>query len=483
MIPVSLERAWSTAHPRWIAPCGRPTDSSAVPDPRASARCAARFVPLAPLPLAAGTLAALAVVAFLGILVPPAMRALVTVCAARKFGAAHPPLWVHLALLFGYWMFLATVAAPFVLFAGWSCLGRPAHRPPRTSRCPSVSILIPAFNEQEIILDAIGAALAQDYPDFEVIVIDDGSTDLTAHLAATTGVRLVRHEQNQGKAAALNSGLAVARGEVIVTNDADGYLDVQVLARLVAPLAQSGVAAVSGQVRLFHPKGSVRAFQVLEYDYCQGLLKQAQYATTGTVIVAPGPVSAFRAAVLRDVGGFSSETMTEDFDLTLQLIAHGFQVAYEPRAIAYTEAPRTDRELRRQRIRWGRGGLQVFAKHRRLLFSRKLGLLGILWLPYSLLSWYAPVPLAILGIALLPLLAWGSGEPVRFFECLALYALPILLIELARVTAGVVSSSRRDLRFLIHAPLFLVYQKLRLDWFSFESLYLEWRHRPKAWDD
>lgn len=379
-------------------------------------------------------------------------------------------------------MFLITVVAPFAVFAAWSRLSRRADRPVRPHRLPTVSILIPAFNEQEMILDAIAGAHAQAYPDFEVIVIDDGSTDLTAHLVGTTAARLVRHERNQGKAAALNSGLAVARGEVIVTNDADGYLDPAALAHLVVPLAGTGVGAVAGQVRLFHPEGPIRRFQVLEYDYCQAMVKEAQYASAGTVLVAPGPVSAFRADLLRELGGFPSETLTEDFDLTLRVIAHGYRVAYEPRAIAYTEAPRTDAELRRQRIRWGRGGLQVFAKYRRLLGSRRLGLLGIFWLPYSLLSWYAPAPLAILGIAFLPFLASGSGDPVRFCECLALYGLPILAIELARVAAGVVSSSRRDLRFLVYAPLFLVYQKIRLDWFSFESLYLEWRHRPKAWE-
>ena len=162
-------------------------------------------------------------------------------------------------------------------------------------------------------------------------------------------------------------------------------------------------------MRLFHPKGSVRRFQVLEYDYCQGLVKQAQYATAGTVLVAPGPVSAFRADLLRELGGVPSETLTEDFDLTLEIIAHGFRVAYEPRAVAYTEAPRTDAELRRQRIRWGRGGLQVFAKHRRLLGSRRLGLLGMFWLPYSLLSWYAPAPLAILGFAIAAAPGLGLG--------------------------------------------------------------------------
>ena len=113
----------------------------------------------------------------------------------------------------------------------------------------------PRANEQEIILEAIHGALNQDYPDFEVIVIDDGSTDMTAHLAGTTSARLIRHDQNRGKAAALNSGRSAARGEVIVTCDADGYLDPQALRHLVAPLADPSVGVVAGQVRLFHPRG------------------------------------------------------------------------------------------------------------------------------------------------------------------------------------------------------------------------------------
>jgi biofilm PGA synthesis N-glycosyltransferase PgaC len=442
----------------------------------------ARFVPSAPLHLAASTLAAVVITAVIGLVVPLVMRSLIQ-AVLPSAGRAHPPLWVHLSLVGGYWLFLVTLVMPFLLFFAWSRSSVPADLPTRVVRWPSISILIPAFNEQEMILDAIQGALAQDYPDFEVIVIDDGSTDLTPHLAATAAVRLLRLNHNRGKAAALNAGLAVARGEVIVTSDADGYLDPQALSHLVPRLANPEVAAVAGQVRLFHQKGSIPSFQVLEYDYCQALVKQAQYATTGTVLVAPGPVSAFRADVLRELGGVPSQTLTEDFDLTLAIIAEGYRVAYEPRAIAYTEAPRADAELRRQRIRWGRGGLQVFARHRRLIGSRRLRLFGMFWLPYSVVSWFAPAPLAVLGFASLPLLAWGSGDPVRFFECLALYGLPVLLIELARICAGVVCSSWRDLRFLLHAPLSLVYQKFRLDWFSFESLYLEWRHRPKTWHE
>jgi biofilm PGA synthesis N-glycosyltransferase PgaC len=453
-----------------------------VPFPVPATASSSPFAPLAPVRLVASTLAALALAAVIGLLIPPIMRSVVQ-AALPPAPRVLPLPWVHVLLCVGYGLFLVTTLSPFLIFAAWSYFGRPADRPMRMDQWPSVSILIPAFNEQETILDAVGGALAQDYPDFEVIVIDDGSTDLTPYLVAKTEASLVRHGRNKGKAAALNSGLAAARGEVIVTNDADGYLDPMALRHLVVPLADPTIGAVAGQVRLFHSEGSIRRFQVLEYDYCQALVKQAQYASAGTVLVAPGPVSAHRADLLCELGGVPSDTLTEDFDLTLQIITSGRRVAYEPRAIAYTEAPRTDAELRRQRIRWGRGGLQVLAKHRGLFGSSALGLFGIFWLPYSLLSWYAPAPFAIMGLALVPLMAWGSHSPARFLLCLALYCLPVMLVELARVAVGLVSSSRRDLRFLAYAPLFLIYQKVRLDWFAFESLYREWRHRPKTWND
>ncbi len=389
--------------------------------------------------------------------------------------------WVRPTLWAGYTLFLTLVVLPFLVFLAWSWAGRPGVGASLPQRWPRVSILIPAYNEQEIIVEAVHGALNQDYPDFEVIVIDDGSTDLTAHLAAMTAARLIRHDRNGGKAAALNSGVAAARGEVIVTCDADGYLDPRALRHLVAPLLDPSVGGVAGQVRLFHPRGALRRFQVLEYDYGQGLLKLAQFASAGTVLVAPGPVSAYRADVLHAVGGVSGETLTEDFDLTLRVLGHGLRIAYAPRAIAYTEAPRTDAELRRQRLRWGRGGLQVLRRHRAMLAARPLGLVGLFWLPYSYLTWYAAVPVAVMLLALAPLLAWGSGAPLRFLACLAIYSLAGAAVEVAKLTAGVLASDWRDLRFLAHAPLFLAYKTFRLDWFPVEALYREWRQTPRGW--
>jgi cellulose synthase/poly-beta-1,6-N-acetylglucosamine synthase-like glycosyltransferase len=253
------------------------------------------------------------------------------------------------------------------------------------------------------------------------------------------------------------------------------------LRHLVAALSEPGVGGVAGQVRLFHPVGALRHFQVMEYDYGQGLIKRAQCATAGTVLVAPGPVSAFRADLLRAIGGVPGDTLTEDFDLTLAVIGRGERVVYESRAVAYTEAPRTDAELRRQRIRWARGGLQVLRKHRRLIGARGRGVVGLFWLPYSIVTWFGTIPIAVLLTAAVPLLTWGSRAPIRFLLCLGLYALVAAGVEVLKVVAGAVASDWRDLRLLIFAPLFVFYKMFRLDWFPVEALYREWRRAPKLW--
>jgi cellulose synthase/poly-beta-1,6-N-acetylglucosamine synthase-like glycosyltransferase len=295
-------------------------------------------------------------------------------------------------------------------------------------------------------------------------------------------VRLVSKSPNAGKAAALNAGLALARGEVIVTCDGDGYLHPDAVRHLVRSFGDPHVAGVAGQVRLFQPSGLLRRFQVMEYDANQGLLKQAMYATTGTVVVAPGPVSAYRADVLRDLGGVPGETLTEDFDLTLALVSRGFRVVYEPEAIAYTDAPRTDAELRSQRIRWSRGGFQVLRKYRRLFGSREYGVLGLFWLPYLFFMGYLSIPLSLAVLASLPLLAWGSGAPLRFLGGVGLYWIVITAFEVGTVVAGATACNWRDLRHLFLAPLFFFYKNWRMRWFTVLALYHEWRREPRRWN-
>jgi cellulose synthase/poly-beta-1,6-N-acetylglucosamine synthase-like glycosyltransferase len=439
----------------------------------------ARFLPERGVRWTIVTILALVVAIAVGLAIPWLMEPLAQWLPASAQAAEQP--WVRPVLTLWYILFVLLVVCPFAVFWAWSRLCPPRSATPGRNRWPKVTILIPAFNEQEMILDAIHGALSQDYADFEVIVIDDGSTDLTPYLAATQPVRLIRMPRNAGKAAALNRGLEAARGAVIVTCDADGYLDPKAVRHLVRAFSDPQVAGVAGQVRLFQPTGLLRRFQVLEYDSAQGLHKLAQYATTGTVLVAPGPVSAFRADVLRSLGGIPGETLTEDFDLTLMLISRGYKVSYEPRALASTDAPQTDAALQSQRIRWSRGGFQVLCKYGQLVGERRSGLVGLFWLPYLMFAGYLSIPVAALMLGSLPLLAWGSGAPLRFLGELALYAVVVLGFELATMASGVMACNRRDWRHLFLAPLFCLYKNWRLRWFTAQALYREWRGAAKVW--
>jgi cellulose synthase/poly-beta-1,6-N-acetylglucosamine synthase-like glycosyltransferase len=391
-------------------------------------------------------------------------------------------VWVRNSLVVPYALLIAFTFFPFFLaICAWRMNIRPAASKHRLTRWPTVSILIPAHNEEGIVLDTIRAALGQDYPDFEVIVIDDGSTDRTSQLVATTPARLIRHIQNQGKAAALNTGLAEARGEVIITCDADSYFDTGAVRHLVAPLADPRNGAVAGQIRLSRTQGAMRAFQVLEYDYAQALFKCAHSAMGGSVLVAPGPISAYRADVLRAVGGVPGETLTEDVDLTLTVIRHGLRVAYEPRAIAYTDAPSTDAEFRRQRHRWIRGGLQSVRKHQTMIGSRSLGLVGLFWLPIWVLNYLMQV-LTLVATIFTPLLVWSTGMPVGYLSYLVLCTLVGAGIDVAKILIGVLASDWHDLRFMIYVPMYIVYKTFRTAWISLEACYLELRGAPRSWD-
>jgi cellulose synthase/poly-beta-1,6-N-acetylglucosamine synthase-like glycosyltransferase len=349
------------------------------------------------------------------------------------------------------------------------------------SSWPSVSILIPAHNEQEIVLETIRSALGQDYPNFEVIVIDDGSTDRTPELVTTTAVRLIRHETNRGKAAALNTGLRFARGEVIVTCDADSYFEPDAVRHLVAPLADPRIGGVAGQIRPLRTDTAIREFQVIEYAFMQAVVKRAQDALGCSVLVAPGPVSAYRADVLRSVGGVPDDTLAEDMDLTWMVIRHGLRVAYEPRAVAHTDAPRTDAELRRQRHRWVRGAIQSLRKHKSMIGSRSLGLIGLFWLPLRLLDYL--MPLASFAVALAtPLLMWIAGVPTGYLALLGLCAMVAAAIEAAMIVSGLAASGWRELRFAVHLPAYMVYKAVRIAWFTIEACYLEFRRAPRSWD-
>jgi cellulose synthase/poly-beta-1,6-N-acetylglucosamine synthase-like glycosyltransferase len=243
---------------------------------------------------------------------------------------------------------------------------------------PSVSILVPACDEATGIARSVQSLAASEYPgEFEVIVVDDGSTDGTGAIVSGLGLERVRlvSQPNSGKPAALNRALEAAKHEVIVTVDADTLFEKDALDRLVQPFRDPTVGAVSGNTKVGNRRRLLGRWQHIEY--VMGFnLERRMYEMLGFMPTVPGAIGAFRREALVDIGGVSGATLAEDTDITLDIGRAGWRVVYAEDARAWTEAPGTVRGLFRQRSRWAYGTIQSIWKHRSALWSRGRGGFG-----------------------------------------------------------------------------------------------------------
>jgi cellulose synthase/poly-beta-1,6-N-acetylglucosamine synthase-like glycosyltransferase len=239
-------------------------------------------------------------------------------------------------------------------------------------RAPGISVVIPAFNEAAGIAATVRSMIGSSYPGLlEVIVVDDGSTDDTA--AIVRGLRLpgitVISQQNAGKPAALNRGIAAASFDLLVLVDGDTIFAPNTLSRLAVRMRDPGVGAVSGNTKVANRRGLLGRWQHLEY--VMGFnLERRMFDILGTIPTVPGAIGAFRRITLDAVGGVSADTLAEDTDLTMAICRSGWRVVYEPRALAWTEAPGSLRQLWRQRYRWCYGTMQSMWKHKRSVVER-----------------------------------------------------------------------------------------------------------------
>jgi cellulose synthase/poly-beta-1,6-N-acetylglucosamine synthase-like glycosyltransferase/peptidoglycan/xylan/chitin deacetylase (PgdA/CDA1 family)/spore germination protein YaaH len=328
----------------------------------------------------------------------------------KKRADIMPPIpvnerWAARLNFVGFWLFDATIKGIawiflvgdvlmtgrllFVgLFAIWDRL-RPRQfgtLEEKAAYKPRVAVLIPAYNEEKVIARTIRAALRSSYSNLRVIVIDDGSTDRTLQVArevyadeVASGRVTILTKPNSGKAEALNFGLQhLTDEEVFVGIDADTVIAREAISRLVPHFLDPNVGAIAGNAKVGNRVNLWTRWQALEYITSQNFERRA-LNVLGAVSVVPGAIGAWRTSAVREAGGYHTDTVAEDADLTMAILRLGYRVEYEDLALAYTEAPASANALMRQRFRWSFGILQAVWKHREV-FGRR-GALGYVALP------------------------------------------------------------------------------------------------------
>ena len=270
------------------------------------------------------------------------------------------------------------------IFAIIDRMRRP-HRGATPGFNPRVAVLIPAYNEEKVIVRTIRSVLNSDYTNLRIIVIDDGSKDRTAEVAQDAYAKEIRAglvqvlvKANGGKAAALNYGLDYVDEEIYVGIDADTVIAMDAISKLVPHFEDRGIGAVAGNAKVGNRVNTWTRWQALEYITSQNFERRAM-DLFNVVTVVPGAIGAWRTDAVKQAGGYPINTVAEDADLTMSLLEHRLKVVYEDRALAFTEAPIDPKGLMRQRFRWSFGILQAVWKHRAAFVRNKA--MGLFALP------------------------------------------------------------------------------------------------------
>lgn len=252
---------------------------------------------------------------------------------------------------------------------------------------PSLTALIPAFNEEKVIANTIEGLIETDYPNKEIIVIDDGSTDNTLSIANKYKNQVkVLHKENGGKATALNYGLNYAKGDIVVIVDADTIVGRHSLKQIIKGFGSSEhVAAVAGNIKVRNRINWFTKCQALEYITGIQIVRRA-FDLFGAITIVPGALGAFKREMLESSGSYHKDTIVEDFDATVKILKSGLITQGSTQATAYTEAPSTLKDFVKQRKRWYRGNIQVLKRHADAITNPRYGFLQRLAFPYLIIG-------------------------------------------------------------------------------------------------
>jgi cellulose synthase/poly-beta-1,6-N-acetylglucosamine synthase-like glycosyltransferase/peptidoglycan/xylan/chitin deacetylase (PgdA/CDA1 family)/spore germination protein YaaH len=252
----------------------------------------------------------------------------------------------------------------------------------------AVSIIVPAYNEEVTAIKTIESLLKTQYPNFEIIFIDDGSKDKTFEIVNSTygnhpKVKVLT-KPNGGKASALNYGIGRAENDFVVCIDADTQLKDDAIYQMMTYFTDDEIGAVAGTVKVGNEINLITRWQSIEYITAQNMDRRA-FDLINSITVVPGAIGAFRKSAIEKAGGFTYDTLAEDCDLTMRILKQGYIVKNCDDAIAYTEAPETLSGLLKQRFRWSFGVMQSFWKNKNALFNNKYKFFGMVGMPNILI--------------------------------------------------------------------------------------------------
>lgn len=342
---------------------------------------------------------------------------------------------------------------------------------------PKVSVIVPAYNEEVNIVSSLHNLLKQTYPYFNIIMVDDGSKDSTYDKAvAAFGDHpklKIYTKPNGGKATALNFGISRTDAAYVVCIDADTKLDkdavTYLMARFLNAKPEEKIAAVAGNVKVGNLVNWLTRWQSIEYITSQNFDRLA-YARINAITVIPGAIGAFRKAVVEEVGGYSSDTLAEDCDLTVKILKQGYTVANENRAVAITEAPESVPQFLKQRFRWTYGIMQMFWKQKQAFLNPDYKGLGLWAMPNILLFQYV-IPFFSPLADVIMLLGILSGNGGKIFG----YYLLFLLVDASLALLAFIMQKEK----LIHI-LYIIPQRFGYRWLMYIVLFRSLRRALKG---
>jgi len=343
-------------------------------------------------------------------------------------------------------------------------------------RYPTVSIIVPAYNEEKCLGKTIESLIEVDYPNKEIIVVDDGSTDRTYEIARSyrnQGVTAL-YRPNGGKAAALNYGLLFAKSEIIVCVDADSIIERTAIRELVKEFHDPKVGGVSGNIKVLNRNNFLTQCQALDYILGINIIRRA-FAIFGVTLVVPGALGAFHREILTGCGFYDPDTLVEDFDTTVKALKAKRVVHASLSALAYTEAPETVSDLIKQRLRWYRGNFQTILKHNDIFLNPRFGSLHKLAAPL-IATMTIFIPFAGIAVIISAVILIWSGN---VHELLYLFGLFITLQFF--LSALAIQLDDEDMKLLLYSPFFVIGYKHLIDWIMIRSLFDILLKRKVTW--